>query len=558
MNSEKIEKRKALFIEKSKKVHGDKYDYSKVEYVDSTTDVCIVCPDHGEFWQKPVAHVRGHRCPECGKLVKKKALSSNLETFIKRANEKHNNKYDYSKVVYENAMTKVCIICPEHGEFWMTPMNHLLGQDCPKCKGKYRTTEDIIKLFKEKYGDKYDYSKVDFKKMHEKVCIICPDHGEFWQTPDKHLYGRGCPKCADKSRAKKLMIGKYEFIRRAKELFGDKYNYDEVEYKNGLEKVKIICSKHGPFWQKPFYHLNGHGCKKCGLIESRGETELFEYIVSLVGEENVEQSNRKILDGHEIDIYLPKHSIGIEYNGLKWHSEQYKDKNYHLLKTKNANEKGVKLIQVFEDEYLSNKELVKAKIRRIIHEDASLPYIMARKCTVCAIEKNEAKDFINANHIQGYSGCKVALGCFYDGKLVGVMTFQQASEGEWVLNRFATDISLRCQGVGGKLFNYFVKQYNPSKVKSFADLRWTVDIENNLYTKLGFKVDKILEPEYRYVHCSQSTERIHKFNFRKNLLSRRYGMDKSLTESEMAKELGYYRVYDCGLVRYLWIKDVLS
>jgi hypothetical protein len=448
-------------------------------------------------------------------------------------------------------MTKVTIVCPKHGEFQMTPMAHLMGQGCPKCSGRGLNTDEVIQLFKEKHGDRYDYSKVAFTRMHDKVCIICREHGEFWQEPSKHLLGQGCPKCSMNKRAEEKNIGQEEFIRRCKSIYGDKYIYTETNYNKMEEKVKIICPKHGEFWQKPYDHLHGHGCPKCGLIESKGETELYEYICSLIGKENVEHSNREMLNGYEIDIYIPKLRIGIEYNGLKWHSDKFRDRNYHLMKTELANEKGIKLIQLFEDEYLSHKEIVLSKIRRLIYADNGIPSVMARKCITDFITKDAAKDFLDKNHIQGYGGCSIAVGCFNNGVLIGVMTFEQYGE-EWILNRFATDNTLKCQGVGGKLFSFFVKKYNPLIVKSFADLRWTVNRNDNLYTKLGFEIDEVLKPDYKYVSVSHPTERMHKFNFRKKLLSKRYGVDEKKTENELTNELGYYKIWDCGLIRYKW------
>ena len=515
------------------------------------TKVCIICKEHGEFWQTPQAHARGNGCPKCANIKRGDTFRGDANTFIEKANIIHNGKYNYNNISYVNAMTKVTIVCPKHGEFQMTPMAHLMGQGCPKCSGRGLNTDEVIQLFKEKHGDRYDYSKVAFTRMHDKVCIICREHGEFWQEPSKHLLGQGCPKCGINKRAEEKNIGQEEFIRRCKSIYGDKYIYTETNYNKMEEKVKVICPKHGEFWQKPYDHLHGHGCPKCGLIESKGETELYEYICSLIGKENVEHSNREMLNGYEIDIYIPKLRIGIEYNGLKWHSDKFRDRNYHLMKTELANEKGIKLIQLFEDEYLSHKEIVLSKIRRLIYADNGIPSVMARKCITDFITKDVAKDFLDKNHIQGYGGCSIAVGCFNNGVLIGVMTFEQYGE-EWILNRFATDNTLKCQGVGGKLFSFFVKKYNPLIVKSFADLRWTVNRNDNLYTKLGFEIDEVLKPDYKYVSVSHPTERMHKFNFRKKLLSKRYGVDEKKTENELTNELGYYKIWDCGLIRYKW------
>ena len=256
--------KKAKFIEKAKNRHGDKYDYSKVEYINSTTKVCIICKEHGEFWQTPQGHVRGQGCPKCANIKRGDTFRSDGDTFVKRATVLHDGKYIYDKDSYINAMTKVPILCLKHGTFWMTPMNHLLGQGCPKCNGRGLNTEEIIELFKKKHGDSYDYSKVVFTKMHEKVCIICKKHGEFWQTPSKHLLGQGCPKCGIEKRAEEKNIGQEEFIRRCKSIYGTNYIYDETEYTKMENKVKIICPKHGEQLINYYNLLNGQGCYHCG------------------------------------------------------------------------------------------------------------------------------------------------------------------------------------------------------------------------------------------------------------------------------------------------------
>ena len=152
--------------------------------------VCIICPEHGEFWQNPTNHISKHQkcgCPECGKTK-----SKTTEQFIQESIEIHGNKFEYSKVNYVNSMTKVCIICPEHGEFKIRPDSHLRSKKgCPICNKK--------KIFLEKarqiHGNKYDYSKINYIDYYTNILIICPEHGEFYQKPVNHINGVGCIKC---------------------------------------------------------------------------------------------------------------------------------------------------------------------------------------------------------------------------------------------------------------------------------------------------------------------------------------------------------------------------
>ena len=315
------------FIIKAKTKHGNKYDYSKVDYVNNTTKVCIICPEHGEFYQSPYKHIIGQGCPLCSKTK-----TSTTSDFIKQANKIHNNKYNYSKVEYTNNRTKVCIICPEHGEFWQDPHNHLKGKGCPICskskiKTKKYTTETFINAAKKIHGDRYDYSETEYVDITTKVKIICQEHGVFYQTPYLHLKGNGCKQCACDTLGLSKRKSTEQFIEEAKKIHGDKYDYSNTNYLTAKNKVCIICPSHGEFYQSPWKHITGCGCPKCVHHISKGESEIYNFVVSLVGEENVIQSERKLVSPKEIDIYIPSLKIGIEYNGLYWHGSKNIDKN---------------------------------------------------------------------------------------------------------------------------------------------------------------------------------------------------------------------------------------
>lgn len=553
------------FIEKVHKLYGDEIDTSKVNYITCNDKVCLICHkkdkygnQHGEYWQLPSACIRGNKCPKCANERRGASLENRMTTekFIQKSNEVHNNEYDYSKLKYVDANTKVCITCKKHGDFYQLPFNHLGGHKCPKCRGKNLTNEEVINRFREIHGDKYNYSKVEYKDNKTKICIVCPIHGEFWQTPSKHLIGRGCPKCGNIKKNQGRKISFDEFVNRSKDIHGDKYEYVNTTLNSLHDKVDIICEKHGIFTQNAYDHLNGHGCPACGYNISNAENEIASFIKEALHIENVEQRNKNIIPPYEIDIYLPDYKIGIEYNGLVWHSEKFgKDKDYHLNKLNRCNDNDIKLIQIFEDEYIEHKEIIFEKIRHILGKDINKNKIYARKCDVNIIEKKEAMIFLNDNHIQGYNPSTVYLGCFYENKLIAVMTFKEERKGSglWELNRFASDIHNHCIGVGGKLFKYFIKNYYPIQVKSFADRRWTLSSDDNLYTNLGFTLDKILKPDYSYVTSKGC--RVHKFNFRKkNIIHKykEYNLNMDMTEKEMADIIGVFKIWDCGLYKYIW------
>ena len=193
------------FIEKAKEVRGDKYDYSKVVYNGCHIDVTITCPEHGDFEQTPTNHLSGRGCGDCTKEKRRLARSSNTKDFIVKAKRVHGDTYDYSKVMYINAMLNVTITCPKHGDFEQTPNNHLSGKGCNKCGNEKigfvlsSNTEDFIFKAKRMYDDTYDYSKVVYINAISNVTITCPKHGDFEKTPNKHLNGQGCPRCINKT-----------------------------------------------------------------------------------------------------------------------------------------------------------------------------------------------------------------------------------------------------------------------------------------------------------------------------------------------------------------------
>ena len=201
-----------------------------------------------------------------------------VEDFISKATEKHGFKYFYGEVNYVNSRTKVTIVCSKHGEFQQTPSNHLQGAGCKSCAiealadTKRATVEDFISKATEKHGPKYSYDEVMFVNTRTKVTIKCSHHGPFEQEPSSHLKGTGCPSCAIESKADTLRATVEDFIHKATLIHGVRYSYDEVNYVNSATKVKIVCSHHGPFEQRPNNHLDGAGCKSCAT-EANGDAQ---------------------------------------------------------------------------------------------------------------------------------------------------------------------------------------------------------------------------------------------------------------------------------------------
>lgn len=479
------------------------------------------------------------------------------EEIIALAKQRNGDYYDYSKTVYINKRTKIIVTCPIHGDFTIYPYDHIRGCGCKKCANvssankRTKQKDEFIKEATKLHNDKYDYSLVDYKGSNTNVTIICPKHGEFQQKPRHHLLGSGCQKCAIEERSQKRKLSSDIILKRSNNVHNNKYEYLPLDNSNVQDKIEIVCPTHGVFTQRIEDHLQGRGCPFCAKQISKDENEICDLLSNI----KYERHNRTLLNGKEIDIYIPSLKLGIEYHGLRWHTDFAfgRDRNYHIGKLNQCNNNGVSLIQIFEDEWINHKEIVKCKLRHILGLDINKNKIFARKCNVEVVGKETARSFLSNNHIQGYTSASVYLGLFYDKTLVAVMSFLEEKKEMWNLNRFATDIKYNCVGAGGKLFKYFTTHYVFKEVKSFADRRWTTNVSNNLYTKLGFSFDKFTKADYTYYNPKVAKfKRFHKFGFRKQILHRKYGLPLTMTETKMVKELGYDRIWDCGLIKYVY------
>ena len=262
-----------LFIAKAKQIHNNKYDYSKVNYINNRTPVEIICPKHGSFFQTPHEHLDGCGCQKC--KLEKQSLNRRKKQldFISQLKELHGGKYDYSKTVYTTAHDYITVTCPKHGDFKIRASNHLRGQGCPLCRNekigqsKRSTNEIFIDKAKKVHGGKYDYSKVDYKGNKIPVIIICPEHGEFLQRPNDHLMGHGCPECA-----KKFGIAEKLVLKALREKYGVvSYQYKEsflqsrTSYKSidfYLPDYKIGVEYQGAQHLGPNIRFGGEECYK--------------------------------------------------------------------------------------------------------------------------------------------------------------------------------------------------------------------------------------------------------------------------------------------------------
>ncbi|MFF8917469.1 hypothetical protein ACF08M_30215 [Streptomyces sp. NPDC015032] len=251
----------AAFIAKAKQKHGETYDYSSVEYVNSYTEVTIVCPERGPFEQRPHYHVNGQlgRGGRCGECVQ--ADRVNTSGWIEKARVIHGDRFGYERVDYVDSRTTVSVRCPDHGFFDVLPTVHVRAAGgCPPCAGRGITTAEFVARAIDVHGDRYDYSRARYMGRHSDVEIICGIHGSFWQTPGNHVGQKsGCLDCSGKRR-----FTTAGWIEKARAVHGDRYDYSQVVYVDAKTKVLIVCPEHGAFEQYPSNHVSlGQGCSDC-------------------------------------------------------------------------------------------------------------------------------------------------------------------------------------------------------------------------------------------------------------------------------------------------------
>lgn len=323
-------------------------------------------------------------------------------------------------------------------------------------------------------------------------------------------------------------------VSAAKKLYGTLTRYELQKELNLGQLYVNEALKHLP------YKFTNH---------SSLEKKIQDHLDSL----NIEYftSCRNIISPRELDIYIPEKKLAIEINGLYWHTTTAKrniDKKYHLEKTVACKSKSIKLLHFFEDELRDKFEICKSIISSKV---GKIQQVYARKCLVKSISYSEAKDFCLNYHLQGSTVASVYLGLFYDGSLVSVMTFRKQrffkTSTAWEIIRYCTKNNLRIVGGASKLFSHFIKNYSPTEVDSYADLRIS---DGEIYEKLGFKYSHTTQPNYYYVIGKNRSNRL---NWQKKSLSKKLKIfNRNLSEQENMELNGYNRIYDCGNKLYIW------
>lgn len=447
---------------------------------------------------------------------------------------------------YINKYEKLEVECPSHGTFSVSfDVFRRTKYGCSACahakvadknRGNIEDAKRaIVDAGYEPLFDTYSNSK-------DRLPMRCPKHGEISISLTNIRHGKRCYECGRENVAKKNRLDIKEVQKRVKSKgFTPKFE----SYSGNKDSLLCNCSIHGDFYGNLQSFTYGHGCQKCAIGKSKSQEEVYEFIKSLYLD--AEYNNRTQIKPYEIDIYVPSKSIGIEYCGLVWHSEKYTGKNAHINKTKLCLENGIRLITIFEDEWLERQEQVKGFLRSALGKNERK--LDARKCQISEMSNKDAYGFMNTYHIQGKSSSQVSFGLFYDGECVGLMSgnkhHRQGFDHIFVLNRlvFKSGVSVRggCSRLLKRLIEY-AQKCGYSSIISWSDNRWSV---GEVYKKLGFVFEEELGPDYSYVF---KNIRLSKQSCKKASLIKRGAIGS--TEKEMAHSLGYQRIWDCGKIRW--------
>lgn len=554
------------FIQKSTGIYGTQFDYTYTTYIGWGTPIKLICRTHNTSFQvAPQYHFKAGGCPICAKHRRKAATSTTFSEFLTRARNKHGDIYEYDENSYGGIAKPLNICCQTHGWFSQPGYVHLRAKvGCPNCTDRIplEHTEVARRIF-ELHGESLDYSLMNFQNTHTPLMLRCIKHDHIYESLLHNLLkdnkGNGCRVCALESASEANSITFEEFKERANKVYGGVYAYKN--YINMTSLVTCTCKNHGDFSQIANYHLKGYGCPRCNINKIENEIVLYLRSLNIV----VEQSNRSLIRSKngtpmELDIYLPELCLAIEVDGVLWHSERYgKNQQYHIYKTTECEKQGIQLLHIFDDEYNLHKETIQAKLAHICGQSAATR-IGARSCTLQEISNKDYQDFVNTHHLQGYAPSSVRVGVYSDKKeLIAVAGFSKPRsifkrssppDEEWELVRFATHKDYHCIGGLGKMLAWFRGHIPFKTLITYADRRWST---GRCYDAVGFTKAGATDPGYWY--GDKKGNRHHRYTFAKHKLPKLLDtFDIALTEVENMAIAGYFRVWDCGNLKYTLTK----
>jgi hypothetical protein len=438
-----------------------------------------------------------------------------------------------------------CQVCGS--EFFASMTNLLSGKGCRSCSiSERRTAQEDFNLFSGSVCDKIliktPFSL--FRRSDQKLDCECSTCGKEFGQSFRHLkLGHLCPSCGHQAGGDKLRLEREEYEIRVLEILNSKQIQVLTRYEDYLsssQRAECKCLTCGKTIQPPFKNLfRGSGCIECWKEQStsEGEFELLSFIRGIVQDLEVEQGNRTILSGKEIDVLVQSLNVGFEYHGLYWHSEVAgKPKNYHLDKYESAKNNGVKLIQIFSDEWENKREIVKSIIAHSLGKTSNR--LFARKCEIVELTANNKSrfvEFFEKNHIAGNTRFFAAFALEYQGEIVSAVSFRKPftkrHEGAVELARSCSKLNTSVVGGFGKLLAHATKTLEARKILSYADLRFGT---GEVYLKNGFILAGQTGPDYWY---TDFISRYNRFKFRAR---------DGKSESEVAKDNNVCKIHGPG------------
>ena len=523
--------------------------------------------DKGHRWERSIYSAVNHPgCPVCkGQeiLIGFNDISVFAPQLYKELDSKHKNPEELKKI-FPFSNLYLTWVCPQgHGTYQSTMSKRSAGRGCPVCAGvKTLAGVNDIETLHPKLAQQWDENENEnitprdvSSGSRKKVWWKC-DRGHSYQAVvNKRTSGTGCPYCANK----KVLVGFNDLATIRPDVaqrwhpYKNEGNTPEMFTFRSGHVAWWRCDK-GHEWVSDIDHQSGgNSCPKCSHNVSQAESDIADYVKSIIGEDKVITSDRKIISPQELDIYIPSKNIAIEYNGLYWHTEsQGKDRYYHFNKWEKCKDKGIQLITIWEDEWRDKPDIVKSMIAHKLGASQDRR-VYARKTTSFILgDKSYARKFFDDNHIQGSAPATSYVALSYKGDIVAVSAWKKTGDILY-LDRYATS----CVVVGGmgkvlSMGKDIAKNLHCTKIITFSDHQVS---DGGLYDTLGFYCDKELKPDYRYL---VEDKRIHKFNYRLKRFRNDPDLEykEGLTEKELAQLNGLERIWDCGKTR--WVMDIDS
>jgi hypothetical protein len=552
----------------------------------TNTPITIICPKNSTHTYKAsISQIKTGRkdissCPHCHKETKYKEMGlpkTEIEEYAKQYNLDFEPKQEY----YNKWTDQITFICKNGHNHTIKALNHwslnkpqFVCDECNKLKLGIKTEqeyEQIINNIKyknhkniqikepifnkeittvsiEHIKSQGNWHIVEFNGTRSKSKFICLDCGYEKETLVRNL---------DKCQGCRNIINKTRIYEKIKDICKENNIYptnpDQV-YVDCDTPIELKCNECGYEFEYNWHQITGKyyklTCPKCYKSTKRQtENEIYDFISSIYPVEKIEQNNKKIITPHELDIYIDERKLAIEFCGNVWHCEKYiTDRKYHYNKYKKCLELGIKLITIFEDEWIDKQEICKSRIKNYLGQTENKIY--AKDCTIVEINKVEADNFCKLNHIQGADRkTDIAYALIHENKIVSLMTFKvgiESRKGDWELNRFCNLINHNVVGAFSRLLKRFRDTHPNSSLFSYSDNRWS---NGEVYDKNGFTFKSDIPVRYSYVGNITGWKRRHRFTFNKKRLYKMFGISQE-SEHQIADKHQLYRLWDCGYKKW--------